>query len=128
MNWTVTFDELHGAAVVRTSGVFTVSDHRRMVAEIVSHVQWRPGHPILFDHRALDFDSARYEDMLSARDNHFEQEQRIGSARSAILMKSPADYGLGRQFQQLIETHASADLQVFIDEPTAIAWLSRPPV
>ncbi len=123
MEWTLVFGEWCGAAVVRTRGVFDVADHRRMVAEIVAHDEWRPGQPILFDHRQLSFEGARYADMLNARDNHVAHEGRIGSARSAILMKSAADYGIGRQFQNLAAGHLSAELQVFTDEALAREWL-----
>ena len=125
MEWTVTFDQSRGMAVVRTLGEFNVTDHELMVADIVSRKEWRPGHPILFDHRQLDFADAGYPDMLGARENHALHEARIGKARSAILMRSLADYGLGRQFQNLAEGYLSAELRVFIDESSATAWLCR---
>jgi hypothetical protein len=123
MEWTISFTELGGAAVVRTSGVFTAQDHLRMVEDIVGRLEWRPGHPILFDNRNVSFEDVRFEDMVSVRDNHSAHESRIGNARSAILMKSPADYGVGRQFQMLAENNASADVQVFTDESVAREWL-----
>jgi hypothetical protein len=123
MDWTVSFTELDGAALVRTSGVFTAPEHLRMVEDIVGRQEWRPGHPILFDHRNLSFDDVRYEDMVSARDNHFAHESDIGNARSAMLMKSAADYGVGRQFQMLVEDQAAVVLQVFTDESVAREWL-----
>lgn len=126
MKWTVNFNEVCGAAVVRTRGVFNVSDHGRMVEDIVSREEWRPGHSILFDHRELSFDSIGYEDMVRARENHLAHEARIGNARSAILMKSAADYGVGRQFQLLAEGRVSADLEIFADEQAATAWLCAP--
>ena len=127
MEWVVVFDESVGAAVVTTRGVFNVADHARMVADIVSRPQWRPGHPVLFDHRRLDFDGAGYWKMRGARDNHLAHEDRIGAARSAILMKSVADYGSGRQFQQLVDDVTSAELKVFIDEKAAWRWLAAEP-
>ena len=126
VKWTVSFNELCGAAVVRTRGVFNVSDHGRMVADIVSREEWRPGHPILFDHRELSFDSSGYEDMVRARENHLAYESRIGNARSAILMNAAADYGVGRQFQLLTEGRVAAELEIFADELTAKAWLCEP--
>jgi hypothetical protein len=126
MNWTVSFKEICGAAVVRTRGVFSVSDHRRMVEDIVSRNEWHPGQRILFDHRELDFNGARYQEMTGALDNHSAYEDRIQNARSAILMKSPVDYGLGRQFQGLAEGNVAAQLGVFADEVSAREWLCAP--
>jgi hypothetical protein len=125
VEWTVTFDQCNGAAVVRTRGEFNVSDHKLMVADIVNRDEWHPGHPILFDHRQLTFNEVGYVDMKHARDNHTLFEKRIGKARSAILMSSGADYGLGRQFQNLAEGYVSAELQVFTDESSATEWLCR---
>ena len=127
MEWTVEFDGRRGAAVVTTRGVFTDADHARMVADIVGRAEWSPGHPVLFDHRALDFGAAEYRHMRAARDNHLAHEQEIGAARSAILMRSVADYGRGRQFQLLVEGLASADLAVFTDEEAAWQWLAAQP-
>jgi hypothetical protein len=126
MDWSVSFTELCGVAVVRTSGVFNVADHARMVADIVGRDEWHPGHPILFDHRALDFDGAGYEQMLAARDNHAAHEASIQNARSAILMKSASDFGLGRQFQLLAEGRVSANLRIFSDESSAREWICVP--
>ena len=125
MEWTVTFDQCHGAAVVRTRGTFNVVDHELMVADIVSRGEWKPGHPILFDHRQLDLCGAGYPEMLGARENHARYEQHIGRSRSAILMNSLADYGLGRQFQNLADGYLSAELQIFTDEASATEWLCR---
>jgi hypothetical protein len=124
--WTVTFNDVSGAALVRTRGLFNTTDHRRMVADIVSRHEWHPGHPILFDHRELLFGDARYQDMLVARNNHLEHELRIGNARSAILMGSDADYGLGRQFEMLASGEVSAELKIFTDEASARDWLCEP--
>jgi hypothetical protein len=123
MDWNVNFDELDGAAIVRTSGVFNVADHGRMVADIVGREEWHPGHPILFDHRALDFAGAGYDQMLGARNNHLAHDSEIQNARSAILMKSSPDFGIGRQFQLLAEGRVGAELRIFADELSARDWV-----
>jgi hypothetical protein len=127
VEWDVVFDESRGVAIVTTRGVFSDVDHARLVADVVSRPQWHPGHRVLFDHRALDFGGASYQHMLAARDNHVAHDARIGAARSAILMKSIADFGRGRQFEQLVDGVVSADLAVFIDEMAAWQWLTAGP-
>jgi hypothetical protein len=124
VEWDVVFDESRGVAIVTTRGVFNDADHARLVADVVSRPQWRPGHRVLFDHRALDFGATAYPQMLAARDNHVAHDARIGAARSAILMKSLADFGRGRQFELLVEGVVSADLAVFVDESAAWRWLA----
>lgn len=125
MDWSVQFGVHCGAAVVKTFGPFDVDDHRRMVEDIVSRPEWTPGQRILFDHWDLDFGDAKLHEMLAARTNHREHEDRIGNARTALLMKPGADYGLGRQFQMLSEHHVTAELAVFSDLRKAVAWLCK---
>ena len=127
MEWDVVFDESRGAAIVSTRGVFNVIDHARMVADIVSRAQWYPGHPVLFDHRELDFGTVGFAKMSAARDTHLAHDARIGAARTAILMKSVADFGSGRQFQLLVNGAASAEVRVFVDEKAAWGWLTGDP-
>lgn len=64
--------------------------------------------------------------MAAARDNHAAHEAQIQNARSAILMKSAADYGVGRQFQSLADGHVSAELRIFNNEESAKEWLCAP--
>lgn len=124
MEWDVMFDAARGVAIVTTRGVFNDADHARMVADVLRREQWRPGHPVLFDHRALDFGAAGYGQMLAAGDNHRAHDDRIGASRSAILMKSVADYGRGRQFELILDGAVSADLAVFTEEEAAWRWLT----
>lgn len=126
VEWDVVFDASRGAAVVTTRGAFSDADNARMVTDIVSRPEWQPGHPILFDHRQLDFSAAGYQQMLTAGGTHRAYDQRIGNARSAILMKSLADFGVGRQFQHIVEG-VSAEVAVFIDEKAAWKWLMPGP-
>jgi hypothetical protein len=128
MDWTVVFDESRGAAIVTTRGAFTATDHARMVADIVSREQWRPGHPVLFDHRVLDFGESGYVQMSAALENHQAHDARIGPSRSALLMKSLVDFGRGRQFELMGEGVVSAHLGVFLDERAAWRWLAGGPI
>ena len=124
MTWTVAFAPDSDLVTVTTHGTFTVADHARMVADILGRPEWRPGRPVLFDHRGLDFGDVRFEDMMAARDTHLEHDGEIGPGRAALLMRSRADYGIGRQFEQITADNAAAQLQVFDDVGEALAWLT----
>ncbi len=126
MEWDIVFDASRGAAIVTTHGVFDDADNARMVADIVSRPEWRPGHPVLFDHRDMSFGTAGYRQMLTASDTHRAHDDRIGYARSALLMKSLSDFGVGRQFQHIVDG-VRAELAVFTDEDAAWAWLLTGP-
>jgi hypothetical protein len=125
MHWTVEIPGVDGYAVVTTSGTFDVSDHLRMIEDIVSRPGWRPGTDVLFDHRALAFGDAGFRAMQQAGGNHLGNDARIGNGKAAILMRSPGDYGRGRQFELMVEDQVSATLCIFLDEAEARGWLVR---
>ena len=123
MEWTIEQGKGTDYFAVATRGAFDVDDHRRMVKDIISRDFWRPGMSVLFDHRALDFGDTGYAEMRKAADNHLSNDICIGEGKAAILMKSLADYGRGRQFELLTEGQVSARMQVFLDEAQAVRWL-----
>lgn len=124
MRWTVEPGGEGGFVVVATSGKFDVSDHLRMIEDILTRPYWVPGTPVLFDHRQLDFGDAGFESMEEAGANHLTNDARIGDGKAAILMSSPVDFGRGRQFELLTEGHVSAKIRIFRDEAQAVAWLT----
>ena len=123
MEWTI--ERAHrGFLTVRTDGRFSVDDHRRMVEDILARGDWRPGTPVLFDNRRLDFGEVGIEAMHGAHENHRAHDAEVGGGRVAILMGSVADFGTGRQFELLSEGHVQAQLRVFQQEEDAIRWLT----
>jgi hypothetical protein len=125
MHWSVELPVEGGYAVVTTSGTFDVSDHLRMIEDVVSRPGWRPGTDVLFDHRGLEFGDAGFRAMREAGGNHRDNDARIGNGKAAILMRSPSDYGRGRQFELMTEDEVSARLCIFLDEAEARGWLAR---
>jgi hypothetical protein len=124
MQWTVELSGSDGYAVVTTSGKFEVDDHLRMIEDIVGRPGWRPGTDVLFDHRGLSFDEANLRAMYQASSNHLRNDARIGAGKAAILMRSLADYGRGRQFELMTTERVAATLSVFLDEAEALDWLA----
>jgi hypothetical protein len=125
MHWIVELPGVDGYAVVTTSGTFDVADHLRMIEDIVSRPGWRPGTDVLFDHRGLEFGDAGFRAMQQAGGNHLGNDARIGNGKAALLMRSPVDYGRGRQFELMMEDQVAASLCIFLDEAEARAWLAR---
>jgi hypothetical protein len=123
MDWTVEHNAAQGYVTVRTRGEFTLRDHLQMIEDIVSRDFWRPGTAVLFDHRELDFGATGIAAMRQASENHVEHDERIGRGRAAVLMRSPADYGRGRQFEMLTDGRVEAQVQIFLDEDEALRWL-----
>ena len=124
MRWTV--EEGTPYITVRTEGEFDTDDHRAMVVDILAQPFWRPGRDVLFDHRALSFSDSDYTTMAMAVQNHRTFDPQIGNGRAAVLMASPADFGLARIFDALAADTVHADLRVFLNEGEARSWLSEP--
>ena len=123
MEWTVESRPGQDFVTVATRGEFTLHDHLRMIADVVSRDFWRPGTAVLFDHRALDFGETGLAAMRQASENHVANDERIGRGKAAVLMRTQADYGRGRQFEMLTEGRAEARVQIFLDEAEALRWL-----
>lgn len=123
MEWTVEHTNAQDFVTVATRGEFTLHDHRRMIEDVVTRDFWRPGTAVLFDHRELDFGETGLGTMRQASENHAANDERIGSGRAAVLMRTPADYGRGRQFEMLTEGRVGATVQIFLDEAQALRWL-----
>ncbi len=124
MNWTVHKPEGKSYITVVTEDDFNLPDHQRMIEDIISRDFWKPGTDAFFDHRKLRFNSTGYYLMKEASEIHQKYEREIGDGKAAILMKSLADFGRGRQFEMLIDNKASAKFQIFLDEKEALDWLS----
>jgi hypothetical protein len=124
MDWTFEFASRQGYVLIVTRGEFNLADHRRMVESLLSSPEWRPGIAALFDHRQVRFGGEiGFDEMLEAKSIHVSNDTRIGNGKSAHLMRSSADYGLGRQFQNLTGGKVSARVRIFQDEAAAVAWL-----
>jgi hypothetical protein len=123
MHWTIEFDEPQGYFRIVRRGDFTPTEHQRMIEDLVSRPEWRPGAAALFDCRQVRFGDIGFNEVLEVKSIHVSNDARIGDGKSAILMKSDGDYGLGRQFQNLTRGWVSAQIHIFVDEAEAVAWL-----
>jgi hypothetical protein len=123
MDWTFEFDVRGGYVLIVTRGDFNLADHRRMVESLLSSPEWRPGTATLFDHRQLDFGDMGFNEMLEVKSIHVNNDTLIGNGKSASLLRSSGDYGIGRQFQNLAGGIVSAQVGIFQDEAEAVAWL-----
>ncbi len=123
MEWTVEQDPGGRYVRVTTAGHFSVTDHQKMIGNILGRPYWKPGTDTLFDHRALDMAGVTYKDMAAARENHQADDAMIGDGKAAIVMRSPSDFGSARQFEMLAQGTVQAHLRVFLDLDAATAWL-----
>ena len=127
MNWTIEKNENKNFFKIVTEGLFSVEDHQRMIVEITSRADWKPGMNAFFDNRKLDFSRSDISIMREAANNHVQNDPLIGNGRSAILMKTTTDFARGRQFEILTDNKISTFLRIFSDEAKALEWLDEAP-
>ena len=122
MHWTIEFiDETY--VLVVTHGTFTAQGQIDLVEDILTREFWRPGRLTLFDHRDLDFSESTIDTIQSASDTHVRNDERIGKAKTAIVLKDSLAYGNARQFMGITRDMISATLALFTDMDSAKKWL-----
>jgi len=125
MRWTVEKFEAEPFARVASEGVFNADEHRRMLEDLLARDFWKPGTPVLFDFRNLEFTGTNIEDVREASSNRREKDANLGNGKSAFLMKSLTDFARGRQFQLLTEDKVASELRIFMREDDALNWLEN---
>ncbi len=103
----------------------TRQDQHAAIEDFLSRKFWRSGMSILIDHRKLDFGRTNISMLQQISLFHQKNDARIGNGRIAILVKSLADFGRGRQFELLTWEKISAKLEVFLEEEKAFDWLLK---
>ncbi len=69
MEWTIeNIDDKY--SVVRTYGKYNSANHYNMVEDLLSKDFWRPGMPIIYDHRELDISESSYDTVNPERGNY----------------------------------------------------------
>lgn len=86
MEWTIRLEPAGPHVRVTTRGVFNVTDHLRMIEDILSQPFWVPGMRAFFDHRRLDMGDTTYAVMSAAGENHLKHDDRIGAGKAAVVM------------------------------------------
>lgn len=123
MKWTFEYIENKEYIKIVSEGIFSGEEAIRQIEELLVHPNWRKGMPILVDNRKVDYGVSGTNAMKKASEFHIENDERIGSGKAALLMKSVTDFGLGRQYELLTDEEISANVHIFLDEKQALRWL-----
>ena len=113
MNWSVEYIRDKNYIRIAAAGFFTAEGQLQMMKDIIARDYWQAGMNILCDFRNLEFDADSLDAIRKVSVNRQKLEARIGNGKSALVMKSLADYARGRQYQLLTESKVSARMQVF---------------
>jgi hypothetical protein len=123
MKWTFEYVEDMGYIKIVSEGEFSAGEAVQLIEDLLSQPYWRKGIPVLVDNRKLDYSGGGTTAIKEASKFHIANDERIGNGKSALLMKSVTDFGLGRQYELLTDESVSANLHIFMDENQALRWL-----
>lgn len=123
MNWTIEFIEENGFVLIEAEGHFTGQDNMAMLEDLLHQEYWKPDTSILLDNRRRDYDDDGLAFVKKSSLNFIKKNAAIGCSKIAILMKSVADFGLGREFELLTDEEMCADVRVFLNEKQAFNWI-----
>ncbi|MGD0167633.1 MAG: hypothetical protein ABSC51_10185 [Gaiellaceae bacterium] len=112
-------------ACVTTWGTASIEGLDAWIQEGLSDPRYRPGMHVLIDHRQLDWSGLSSEDVhervaLFARD-----AVRLDSARAAVVMRSPVEFGMARMEATYIdlEPELGIAIRIFFSIEDAREWL-----
>jgi hypothetical protein len=123
MEWVIEYIEAQNYLKVTGSGLFSINQHFQVFDDIIKQEYWKPGMPLLFDNRRMDFTGIDFKVVSQASSNYERMSDRIGCTKGAMLMKSISDFGIGRQFEIISNNKGPGEIRVFLDEKEALLWL-----
>jgi hypothetical protein len=115
---------------VTTSGTASVKGLHAWTEELVGDPRFRPDLRLLLDHRRLDWNQMRPEDIERLAELTAEIASDIGQVYVATVMGRPVDFGIARMEQQHLESHdelQGIELRVFSTIEDARDWLATLP-
>ncbi|MCH9651215.1 MAG: hypothetical protein K0U98_23525 [Deltaproteobacteria bacterium] len=119
-----TIDSVRGIVVQRVQGELDSNDVIEAQKRLYLDPDHDPALPVLWDTREGSASSMPFGEMENLVDRSEKLWENMGQGRTAILVASEADFGMGRMYQALAD-QMPRRLAVFYDYEEAIAWLSE---
>lgn len=125
MNYKITFADSIKLLVVKTKGKMNADDFIVMAKALLQHPQCLPNGNVIFDHSALEFNDVPVDDLQKIRAFHVNNEERIGSGKSAIVVKVGLSKEWLRLWSQGEKIKTQNKVQVFENYNNAINWMKK---
>lgn len=123
MKYTIDYLNPENLFIIKTNGDMTGKDFVDMAEGILSHPDHRPNGKVIFDHRKLNFNNVPLEDIEQIRDFHRKNENKIGNGKSAIVVKSQAEWdNIWKQGEKI---NTENIVKIFDDFNDAIKWIKN---
>jgi hypothetical protein len=117
----------------KTWGHASYTGFLNIVKELTGHPKWRPGMPILADHRELDFSGiSDYLKIEALASIHVRHKNKLGKVRLAVILKpGSAEIYVVDMEEMAANIRQNADNaqeypvehKVFFDKEEALDWL-----
>jgi hypothetical protein len=127
MNWKIETHTDPTFVRIDAAGTATVAECERMVADVLSRDFWHSDTPLLINCLKVDVRSLRYDDVDRSGLILRKHRDEFGHCRMAIISRPGLGYGVSRQFKALTEVKTDIDVEVFLDEDSAVEWLTEVP-
>lgn len=124
MNYQISYMDSTKLLVVKTRGKMNADDFIAMAKDLLQHPQCLPDGNVIFNHTALEFNDVSVGDLQKIRAFHMSNEVRIGSGKSAIVVKIGLSKEWNKLWSQGEKIKTENKVQVFESCNEAINWIS----
>jgi hypothetical protein len=116
-------------ALVTTWGVATIESLDAWVQDGLADPRYRSGMHVLIDNRRLDWSGLSPADVHKRVELFAKNAVRLDSARAAVVMGAPVDFGIARMEQAYVELdpELGIEIKVFFSIEEARKWLRSLP-
>jgi hypothetical protein len=123
LRYEITFCEDASLFSVRASGCATVAGFEAYLEETLEHPSWRPGMNLLADLRELDTRDLSGDDVRTVAALYRRASERLGNGRCAVVISTPASFGLARMWELYSKDAINLRVGVFRSIDEAREWL-----
>jgi hypothetical protein len=112
-------------ACVTTWGTASIEGLDAWIQEGLSDSRYRAGMRVIIDHRQLDWGGLSLEDVHERVKLFLRDAVVLDSARAAVVMRAPVDFGIARMEQAYIdmESELKIKIKIFFSIEDAREWL-----
>jgi hypothetical protein len=125
MHWNIRNDTDSGYVHAYQSGPFSAEEQAAFLSAIFGSPFWQPGTPLIIDYCSLDMDNVGSGSVEVTRQQLAALNGQLGLGKLALLCDNDEKFGVGRQFQALVEDDLDREVRVFRDEDAAVDWVTR---
>ena len=127
MKYTLEIDAENTVRTITTRGIGTQKRIEALLEELFSHLQWKPGMSLLFDHRELQFKNNHQSVMITFSDFLIRAGSNLGNGKLAVVMDAEFDWNILKAWELITASQIQMEIGIFRSIDNAKAWVLGPP-